>query len=159
MATNHTENLGLNTWLESDPVDFEEINENFEKIDSLVSCIESGTATADFTGGTSTIATWRYKKYSDGTIDMSAKLYFTSLRCNGGSGSPYYSGTSTVYFPFTLTEIYDVQMHLASNTIGWVSNTTDQTVLDKVMFRVMSTSYESTDIYKQIFINVKGAYS
>ena len=50
-------------------------------------------------------------------------------------------------------------MHLASNTIGWVSNTTDQTVLDKVMFRVMSTSYESTDIYKQIFINVKGAYS
>ena len=59
--------------------------------------------------------------------------------------------------PFTLTEIYDVQMHLASNTIGWVSNTTDQTVLDKVIFRVMSTEYESTDIYKQIFINVKGA--
>lgn len=159
MSANQTANLGLNTWLENEPVDFEEINENFEKIDSLVSCIESGTATASFTGGTTTVATWKYKKYSDGTIDMSAKLYFTNLKCNGGTGSPYYSSTSTVYFPFALTEVHDVQMHLASNTIGWVSNITGQTVLDKVMFRVMATEFESTDIYKQIFINVKGVYS
>lgn len=159
MSANQTANLGLNTWLENEPVDFEEINENFEKIDSLVSCIESGTATASFTGGTNTVANWKYKKYSDGTIDMSTKLDFTNLKCNGGTGSPYYSGTSTVYFPFALTEVHDVQMHLASNTIGWVSNITGQTVLDKVIFRVMATEYESTDIYKQIFINVKGVYS
>lgn len=159
MSANQTANLGLNTWLENEPVDFEEINQNFKKIDSLVSCIESGTATAEFTGGTTTVANWKYKKYSDGTIDMSAKLYFTNLKCNGGTGSPYYSATSTVYFPFALTEVHDVQMHLASNTIGWVSNITGQTVLDKVMFRVMATEQESTDIYKQIFINVKGVYS
>lgn len=159
MSSNKTTNLNLNTWLENDPVDFEEVNENFEKIDNLVHCIESGSATASFTGGTTSTVTWHYKKYSDGTIDMSAKLYFTNLKCNGGTSSPYYSGSSTVYFPFTLSEVHDVQMHLASNTIGWVSDITDKTVLDSVMFRVMSTAYESDEIYKQIFINIKGAYS
>ena len=61
-------------------------------------------------------------------------------------------------FPFQLTAVYDVQMHLASNTIGWVSDITGKSVIDHVMFRVMSTAYESTNIYKQVFINVKGRW-
>lgn len=153
---NQTTNLNLNTWLENEMVDFEEINENFEKIDKLVSCVESGTKTSNYTGGSDSVAKWRYKKYSDGTIEMSAKLGFTNLKCNGGTRSPYYSGTSNVYFPFTLKEVYDVQMHLASNTIGWVSDITGKSVLDMVMFRVMATESESTEKYKQIFIQVKG---
>lgn len=153
---NKTTNLDLNTWLENEVVDFSEINANFEKIDSLVSCVESGIKTSNYTGGSDSVAKWRYKKYSDGTVEMSAKLGFTNLKCNGGSKSPYYSGTSNVYFPFTLTEVYDVQMHLASNTIGWVSDITGQTVKDMVMFRVMATESESTEKYKQIFIQVKG---
>lgn len=153
---NKTTNLDLNTWLENEVVDFSEVNANFEKIDSLVSCIESGTKTSNYTGGSDSVAKWRYKKYSDGTVEMSAKLGFTNLKCNGGSRSPYYSGTSNVYFPFTLTEVYDVQMHLASNTIGWVSDITGKSVLDMVMFRVMATESESTEKYKQVFIQVKG---
>ena len=153
---NQTTNLKLNTWLENEVVDFEEVNTNFEKIDKLVSCVESGTKTSNYTGGSDSVAKWRYKKYSDGTIEMSAKLGFTNLKCNGGTQSPYYSGTSNVYFPFTLTEVYDVQMHLASNTIGWVSDITGKTVLDMVMFRVMATESETTEKYKQIFIQVKG---
>lgn len=153
---NQTSNLNLNTWLENEVVDFNEINANFEKIDSLVSCVESGTVTSNYTGGADSVAKWRYKKYSDGTVEMSAKLGFTNLKCNGGSRSPYYSGASTVYFPFTLSEVYDVQMHLASNTIGWVSDITGKSVLDSVMFRVMATENESTEKYKQIFIQVKG---
>lgn len=153
---NKTTNLELNTWLENEMVNFEEVNANFETIDKLVSCVESGTKTSNYTGGSDSVAKWRYKKYSDGTVEMSAKLGFTNLKCNGGNQSPYYSGTSNVYFPFTLTEVYDVQMHLASNTIGWVSDITGKSVLDMVMFRVMATESETDEKYKQIFIQVKG---
>lgn len=153
---NTTSKLSLNTWLENDVVDFEKVNENFEKLDNMVMCIESGTKTANFSGGTTSVATWRYRKYSDGTVEMSAKLEFTNLKCNGGSSSPYYSGDSKVYFPFSFSSVYDVQMHLASNTIGWVSDITGKSVLDYVMFRVMGTAYESENVYKQVFITVKG---
>ena len=156
---NITENLGLNTWLENEVVDFEQMNENFEKIDSMVMCVESGTKTANYTGGSDSVATWRYKKYSDKSIEMWAKLQFTNLKCNGGTSSPYYSGESTIYFPFTLASVNDVQMHLASNTIGWVSDITGQSVLDKVMFRVMGMEIENDYIYKQVFIQVKGVIS
>lgn len=153
---NTTSNLGFNVFLENDVVDFDDINANFEKLDGMILCTESGTKTANYTGGTNSVATWRYKKFSDGTIEMSAKMEFGNLKCNGGASSPYYSGTSTVYFPFALSQVYDVQMHLASNTIGWVSDITGKSVLDYVMFRVMGTAYESDYEYKQIFINVKG---
>ena len=156
---NQTQNLKLNTWLENEPVDFEQVNDNFRKIDGLVSCVESGTIESSYSGGSSAMATWRYKKYSDGTVEMSTKINFTNLKCNGGSSAPYYSGTSTLFFPFQLNQVYDVQMHLASNTIGWVSNITDRSILDYVMFRVMAMELETTDKYKRIFINVKGVFT
>ena len=156
---NQTRNLKLNTWLENETVDFEQINDNFRKIDGLVSCVESGTIESSYSGGSSAMATWRYKKYSDGTVEMSTKINFTNLKCNGGSSAPYYSGTSTLFFPFQLNQVYDVQMHLASNTIGWVSDITGQAVLDKVIFRVMGMEFENDYIYKQVFIQVKGVIS
>lgn len=156
MSANKTKNLGFNIWLENEPVNFEEMNENFEKIDHFALCIESGVKTASYSGGSDTVANWRYKKYSDGTVEMSVKLNFTNLKCNGGSKSPYYSEASHVYFPFSLSEIYDVQMHLASNTIGWVSDITNKTVTDKVVFKVMGVDSENDYINKQVFINVKG---
>ena len=42
---NITKKLGLNIWLENDIVDFEQINENFQKIDDCVICTESGIKT------------------------------------------------------------------------------------------------------------------
>ena len=155
MATK-TPKLGLNIWLESDPVNFEEVNENFKKIDDMVMCVESGEVSSSYSGGVSGSTTWKYKKYSDGTIDMSTKMEFTNIKCNGGSSAPYYSGTLSLYFPFTLSQVYDVQMHLASNTIGWVSDITGQSVLDKVIFRLLNMELESDYKYKQVFINVKG---
>lgn len=156
---NTTTNLGLNVWLENDVVNFEDFNENFEKIDDLIMCIESGTITSGYSGGVSGNATWRYKKYSDGTVEMSTKLEFTNVKCDGGSAAPYYSGTSVVNFPFSMSSVYDVQMHLASNTIGWISDVTERSVLNNVSFRVMGMEYEDTYIYKQVYINVKGVIS
>ena len=156
MALNKTEKLKLNIWLESEPVNFEEMNANFEKIDSLPFCIESGTKVGTYTGGITSTNTWRYKKYSDGSIEMFTKLEFDNLKCNGGSQAPYYSDSSKVVFPFALKGVYDIQMHLASNTIGWVSDITGKSVIDHVLFRVAAV-YKETDLeHKQIFINVKG---
>lgn len=151
-----SEKMGFNIFLDTDVVDFELINENFNKLENAVICIESGTKTSSYTGGVSGSTTWRYKKFSDGTIEMSVKMEFDNLKCNGGTTSPYYSSDSKVYFPFTLSSVYDVQMHMASNTIGWVSDITDKSALDHVMFRVMATVKEDNYEYKQVFINVKG---
>lgn len=156
MSINQTANLKLNTWLENEPVNFEEVNENFEKIDKLPFCIESGTKAGTYTGGSNGSNTWRYKKYSDGTIEMSTKLEFDSLKCNGGTEAPYYSGDSKVTFPFALKEVYDVQMHMNSNTIGWVANVTNRSILDSVTFKVAAVYKENDLVYKQVFINVKG---
>ena len=153
---NKTKNLGLNTFLENEVVDFEQINENFELIDKKIFCMESGTVTSNYTGGSSNVATWRYKKYSDGTVEMSTKIEFTNIKCNGGEAAPYYSGDSELFFPFALSSVYDVHIHLASNTIGWVSDITGHSVIDKVMFRVMAMQFEEDYIYKQVFVNVKG---
>lgn len=156
MAINQTTNLKLNTWLENEPVNFEEVNENFEKIDKLPFVIESGTKAGAYTGGSNGSNTWRYKKYSDGTIEMSTKLEFDNLKCDSGTEIPYYSGYSKVTFPFALKEVYDVQMHLASNTIGWVADISNRSVLDSVTFKVAAAYKEINSVYKQVFINVKG---
>lgn len=153
---NQTAKNSFNTFLENEPVDWEQINANWKKLDGMNLCVESGTKTASYTGGTSSAVTWRYKKYADKTVEMSAKLEFDNLKCNGGSSAPYYSGNSQVFFPFNFTEVYNVQIHLASNTIGWVSNITGKSVLDYIMFKVMGMTSESTNIYKQIMITVKG---
>lgn len=154
-----SEKMGFNIFLDTDVVDFELINENFNKLESAVICVESGTKTSAYTGGVSGSTTWRYKKFSDGTVEMSTKMEFEDLRCNIGQTSPYYSSDSKVYFPFNLSSVTDVQMHLASNTIGWVSDITGKGVFDHVLFRVMATAKENNYEYKQVFINVKGVLS
>lgn len=151
-----TKNLGLNTWLETDYVDVDEINENFKKLDTLSLCIETGIKTASYTGGVAGSAEWYYKKYTDNTIEMSARLYYTNLKCNGGTEAPYYSGVSTISFPFQFSKVYDVQMHLASNTIGWLCNVTGETVIDNITFKLMNMQLETEEEYKQVFVTVKG---
>ena len=151
-----TSKLGLTIWNDTDPVNFEEMNANFKKIDGLVNCIESGTVTSTYTAGLNSTIEWYYKKYTDGTIDMSGVLYYTNLKCNGGDTAPYYSVSSTVNFPFTFSNVYDVQMHLVSNTFGWLADITGETISTNVTFRVCNMSIENDEIYKQVFINIKG---
>lgn len=43
MSTNKTENLGLHSWVETDPVLMSEFNENFGAIDSMLPRIASGS--------------------------------------------------------------------------------------------------------------------
>lgn len=155
-----TDKLKLNIWEETDVVNFEEVNENFKTLDGMVMCIESGTKTAPYTGGYGdSIATWHYKKYSDGTIDMSAKLIYSNLKCNGETAQGvFYSGSSKVTFPFEFRDVFDIQMHLASNSNGWISDISNKSIYNDLTFRLLAVHKETEEMYKQVFVNVKGVY-
>lgn len=163
MSYNKTTKLGLNIWLENEAVNFEEVNENFTKIDAIPFCVESGTKSASFTGGASgDVVVWYYKKYSDGTIELNAKLDYNDLRCVNGEGAPYYSSESKVNFPFSLAKIYSVQMHLIDREhLGWVQDTTPKDILTYANYVVVGFLKEDADSvptpsYKQVYITVKG---
>lgn len=151
-------NMKFNIFLENDVVDFEKINENFNKLDKLVLCTESGTKSASYSGAATGNASWYYRKFSDGTIEMYTKLELDNIKCGSGASSPYQSGTISVNFPFKLTAVNNVNMNMASNTVGWVSDTTGKGIVDLVRFNVRSTAYENSYIYKQVYINVKGRW-
>lgn len=155
---NLSTNMGFNLFLESDVVDFEQLNANFEKLDKMVLCIESGTKTSSYSGNTTGNATWNYKKYSDGTIDLDTAIGFDTLKCNQGSKAPYYTGNCRVYFPFTITKIDNVQIHMSSETKGWVCNLTGKDVVDYILFNIMGMESESNYVFKKVFINVKGRW-
>ena len=162
---NQTAKLKLNTFLENEAVNFEDLNKNFETIDGYVICTESGTSSSAYTEGANSTATWHYKKYSDGTIDMSTELEFTNLVCNRlpGSESVYRSVNSTVNVPFVMYKIYDVQIHLVSDISSydnhaWVSNITDRNVTKALTFRLNSSKNEGANrsINRRVYINIKG---
>lgn len=156
--SNLTNNIGFNIFLENDYVDYELINRNFEKLDTMVLCVESGDKSASYSGAATGNATWHYKKYSDGTIDLYTKIGFDTLKCNQGSKAPYYTTDCKVYFPITITKIDCIQMYMGSSTVGWVNNVTGKDVTDVVTFNIMSMESESVYVPKQIFINVKGRW-
>lgn len=151
-----TNRCKFNTFFENDAVDFEMINANFEKLDDMCLCVESGTKSANYTGTTSGSIIWRYKKYADDTVEMSVKLEFGNIRCNGESAAPYSSGQVNVYFPFKFSNIYNIQMHMTSSTVGWVQDVTPKGALDYVSLKVLGMQYESNNVYKEISLNIKG---
>lgn len=153
-----TPNLSFNTFLENEVMDYEKINENFDKLDGYALCIESGEKTAAYSGGASGNAVWRYKKYSDGTIEMYTKIELENLKCNSGASSPYYSSDMKVMLPMNLVNIDYVNMFLTSDTVGYVSDKTGKNVLDYVLFKVISNALESSNIFKRVFIEVKGRW-
>lgn len=154
---NQTSNNQFNTFLESDAVDWSLINENFEKIDKMVLCVDSGEKTAAYSGGATGNASWKYKKYSDGSVEMYTAIDFDSLKCSGGAKAPYNTDSVRLVFPFQLVSIDCVQMHLiSSNTNGWVSDITGRNILDYLLFRVMGMETESSNVYKRVCIDLKG---
>lgn len=153
---NKTTKLKLNTFLENDVVDFSLINENVNSLENMNLCVYGGLKTANYTGGSDTVGSWRCKQYADGTVDMSVALPFSALPCNNGASAPYYSNDVQVYLPISLDVIYDVQMHMASSNIGYVADITSTGVLDHLTIRAVSHTSESTNVHKTIYINVKG---
>ena len=156
---NITTNMQFNTFLESEIVDIDKINENFEKLDKFVLAIEGGEKTAAFSGGATGNVVWKYKKFSDGSIELYTKLDLSNLKCSNGSKAPYYSNDMKVMFPFQMLDIDNVQLQMRStNTLGWADDVTGKDILDYVLFRVTGMNSENTAAFKQVYINVKGRW-
>lgn len=149
-----TSNLGLTVWNDTDPVDFEEINSNFQTIDGLINCIESGIVTVSYNGETNADVKWYYKKYSDGIAEACAILFCNTLTCNTGTAAPYESAVSTIKFPFTFSTVYNIQTNLVSGTTGWIANTSVS--LDSVSFKICNIVQETEASYKQVCVSIKG---
>lgn len=154
--SNLTPNMGFNTFLESEAIDFEKINENFEKLDGYALCIESGEKTAAYSGGASGNVTWRYKKYSDGTIELYTKLDIGNLRCSNGGKAPYESDSVTVNLPLQIKYIDDVHMHVASSGFTMIHDITAKATTDSVLFKLATLEPESINAFRRIYIGVKG---
>lgn len=153
---NQTAKMQFNTFLENDVVDWEKINENFEKLDNVVLCVESGEKTAAYSGASSGNAVWRYKKYSDDSVEMCTSIDFSTLRCSSGGKSPYYSDSVIVNYPFVFTKIDNVETHVLSSSPVILSDITSKTATDSMVFRLNSINIENANESRRIFIGVKG---
>lgn len=149
-------NLGFNTFVENQIVDFDQVNENFKMIDKMCICTDSNQITA---GNTS----WYCREFADKTVDMTTKIEYADKRCTNGSKAPYYTSDVVVQLPFTLTKIHGIFFDLSlapksdGNYIyGWVQNVTPKTSLSSVTFRIMAMESETEYINKQVSIHVIG---
>lgn len=61
MSSMKTANLGLHIWNDTDYVDFEEMNENFQKIDSIA---------PDFIVASGKNGIWNWKKWNSGIVEL-----------------------------------------------------------------------------------------
>lgn len=150
-----TNKLGLYTFLETDVVDFANMNENFEKIDELLNCKEYGTATAAYSGGSVGTATWTYRKYTDGSIELYTSIDVSTLRCNSGTTAPYMSSEATLALPFKVT-IKDLQMHLSSLVPNIILDQTNAVSSNNLVFKLCNYTKEESNSQKRMFVNVKG---
>ena len=156
MPTQST-NLSLKLFLESDVVDFEDINSNFEAIDAHIGFKDTTSGTSSYSGAASGTTTWKITKFYDNTVEMTTVLNLSTVACSTGSAMPYYSSSISLYFPVALTSFDFVSLNLQSEgTAGWISDDTAQTNVDHLTFRIASVSSESSAVFKRVFVKVKG---
>lgn len=156
-----TPNLGFNVFQEMDVVDFEEINDNFEKLDDYVMITEAGTSTA--TVG-SDVVTWSYRKFSNHVVEMEGKLELNNTLCNVAVGSIYNCANITVNLPITVSILYDRQISASCPDINvWACDKTASTATSSITACILTTSDAETAVgavakHKELFIKVKGTY-
>ena len=91
-----TTNLEMNTWKETDLVDFDEINSNFQKLDTALndSVIEQGNS-----------GMWYYRKWRSGFVELYYNDTFSFATTDlTKSGSIYYATGITYAYPSFVTQ-------------------------------------------------------
>lgn len=164
-----TPNLGLATWLENDIVNFEDINDNFEKLDNCIVGLSKGyeSEPATVIGGGANASPWKYKTYSDGSTEITIAIQYAALRCctaNSAAGV-YASETSTVYLPPThvFDYIHDIRITAVNElSVGtkqaynWASIIEYDSFSRAIRFALLSTESEPDTNIKQVYISIKG---
>ena len=174
-----TKNLGMNLFIDTDVVDFNDINKNFNVLDALPFCVKSGVTTATYqqyilkNGNENTAygnpidVKWNYKIYNDKTFEMYAKIELTTLSCTAAIGSLFRSGYLRVYLPnkysdgtmFNIAEVSDLNINMSSDSYDWIILTNGPSIVNNFTFRIVGPKKETYSVYRQIFVNVKGVIS
>lgn len=152
---NQTKNLRFNVFLENEPVDFEQINANFEKIDSLLNCVEHGTKSTNYSGGATGTANWTYRKYSDGSIELYTVVDVSTMKCNIGDEMPFSSSAVDVPLPFKVN-VKSLLTHLSTSVMNIVTDETNSAAKNNLVFTLKGFANETATLSKRLFIHVKG---
>lgn len=158
MATQTTK-LGFNTWLPSDYMNVSELNANFNKLDNFVVCTRSEVISTTGSNDDHSNTDWLYKEYSDGTAELSAAVKMTNIKCDISSSSsadtaPYYSPSSTIWLPVTISEVYSLQLTARDAFI--MSEDNSNLSMSSVSFSLAKFSKDLTNSSYIIYVNIKG---
>ena len=158
MATQTTK-LGFNTWLPSDYMNVSELNANFNKLDNFVVCTRSEVISTTGSNDDHSNTDWLYKEYSDGTAELSAAVKMTNIKCdisssNSADAAPYYSSSSTIWLPVTISEVYSLQLTARDAFI--MSEDSSNLSMSSVSFSLAKFSKDPTNSTYMIYVNIKG---
>ena len=158
MATQTTK-LGFNTWLPSDYMNVSELNANFNKLDNFVVCTHSEVISTTGSNDDNSNTDWLYKEYSDGTAELSAAVKMTNIKCdisssNSTDAAPYWSSTSTIGLPVTISEVYSLQLTAREAFI--MSENSSNLSMSSVSFSLAKYSKDISNTSYIIYVNIKG---
>lgn len=158
MATQTTK-LGFNTWLPSDYMNVSELNANFNKLDNFVVCTRSEVISTTGSNDDHSNTDWLYKEYSDGTAELSAAVKMTNIKCdisssNSADAAPYYSSSSAIWLPMTISEVYSLQLTARNAFI--MSEDNSNLSMNSVSFSLAKFSKDLTNSSYIIYVNIKG---
>ena len=158
MATQTTK-LGFNTWLPSDYMNVSELNANFNKLDNFVVCTHSEVISTTGSNDDHSNTDWLYKEYSDGTAELSAAVKMTNIKCdisssNSADAAPYYSSSSTIWLPVTISEVYSLQLTARDAFI--MSEDSSNLSMSSVSFSLAKFSKDPINSTYMIYVNIKG---
>ena len=161
MATQTTK-LGFNTWLPSDYMNVSELNANFNKLDNFVVCTHSEVISTTGSNDDNSNTDWLYKEYSDGTAELSAAVKMANIKCDISSSSsadaaPYWSSSSTIWLPVTISEVYSLQLTARDAFI--MSENSSNLSMSSVSFSLAKFSKDSLNTTYTIYVNIKGRLS
>lgn len=158
MATQTTK-LGFNTWLPSDYMNVSELNANFNKLDNFVVCTHSEVISTTGSNDDNSNTDWLYKEYSDGTAELSAAVKMSNIKCDISSSSsadaaPYWSSSSTIVLPVTISEVYSLQLTAREAFI--MSENSSNLSMSSVSFSLAKYSKDTLNTSYIIYVNIKG---
>ena len=158
MATQTTK-LGFNTWLPSDYMNVSELNANFNKLDNFVVCTRSEVISTTGSNDDHSNTDWLYKEYSDGTAELSAAVKMTNIKCdisssNSADAAPYWSSSSLIWLPVTISEVYSLQLTARDAFI--MSEGSSNLSMNSVSFSLAKYSKDISNTTYIIYVNIKG---
>lgn len=168
----NTTNLNFKLFLESDYVDFNDINNNFEIIDSLHIPIKHFKSDLTWKVGNTAmgVSKWNVSLYADKEFEMSTSFTVSNLPANESIGTNtgmYKTKTINIPFPTANLEITGIDFvslntRMGNEVYSIPYNITETSkIMSQLDIQIASATNETTGSIKDktVYITVKGVYS